>query len=134
GVSYTINALEDPAEQLRQLTNGDMPTLIFEATGNPTSMHQSFSYAAHGSKLVLVGLVQGEITFNDPEFHRHEMTLLSSLNAVAADFKYVIGQIESGVIDTTPWITHRAPFEAVIDTFPTWLDPATGVIKALIEV
>ncbi len=133
-VPYTINALKNPTEQLRQLTNGDMPTLIFEATGNVASMHQSFSYAAHGSKLVLVGLVQGEITFNDPEFHRHEMTLLSSRNAVAADFKHVIGQMESGSIDTTPWITHRAPFESVIDTFPTWLDPATGVIKALIEV
>ncbi len=133
-VPYTIHALENPAEKLSELTNGDMPTLIFEATGNPASMHQSFSYAAQGSKLVMVGLIQGDITFNDPEFHRHEMTLLSSRNAIAADFKRVIGYMEAGTIDTTPWITHRAAFEDVIETFPTWLDPANGVIKAMIEV
>lgn len=133
-VTYTVNARENPAAQLRDLTNGDMPTLVFEATGNGQSMMQAFDYVAHGSKLVFVGLIQGDITFNDPEFHRHEVTLLSSRNAVAADFKHVIGQLEAGVIDTRPWITHRAPFTQMIGDFPGWLDPATGVIKAMVEL
>jgi threonine dehydrogenase-like Zn-dependent dehydrogenase len=133
-IGYTVNALENPVEQLQRLTNGDMPTLVFEATGSAQSMMQAFDYVAHGSRLVLVGLVQADITFNDPEFHRHEITLMSSRNAVAADFKQVIGQLEAGVIDTRPWITHRAPFTGMIEAFPGWLDPASRVIKAMVEL
>ncbi len=133
-ISYTINALENPLDKLKELTNGDLPTLVFEATGSPKSMMQSFEYPAHGSKLIFVGLVQGDISFNDAEFHRHEMTLMSSRNAIADDFTHVIGQLEAGRIDTRPWITHRAGFNEMIGEFPGWLDPANGVIKAMVEL
>ena len=42
--------------------------------------------------------------------------------------------IEGGRIDTTPWITHRAPFDEMIGRFPTWLDPANRVVKAMVEL
>jgi threonine dehydrogenase-like Zn-dependent dehydrogenase len=62
------------------------------------------------------------------------MTLLSSRNSTAADFRRIIGLMESGQIDTTPWITHRSPLDGMIDQFPTWLDPANRVLKAIVEV
>lgn len=133
-VNYTVNAADNSRARVEALTNGDMPTLVFDATGSPASMMQSFNYVANGSKLVFVGLFQGDVTFNDPEFHRHEITLMSSRNATAEDFEKVIGQLESGVIDTRPWITHRASFENLIGEFPSWLNPATGVIKAMVEL
>ena len=42
--------------------------------------------------------------------------------------------MEAGQLDTTPWITHRVPFGEMVDAFPAWLDPASGVIKAMVEV
>lgn len=41
--------------------------------------------------------------------------------------------MESGQINTTPWITHRARFEQLIEVFP-YTKPETGVIKAVVEV
>jgi alcohol dehydrogenase len=66
--------------------------------------------------------------------HRREVTILASRNALSPDFARIIRLIEDGTIDTRPWITHRTTFDAMIDEFPRWLKPETGVIKAIVEV
>jgi threonine dehydrogenase-like Zn-dependent dehydrogenase len=72
------------------------------------------------------------VTFHDPDFHRRETTLLASRNAAAADFTRIIGLVESGTIDTTPWIAPPVPALEAIDRFPQWASPDPGVIKAMI--
>lgn len=135
GVPHAINAAqEDVLAALKRITGGDMPTAVFDATGNPGSMMGAFEFPAHGGRIVFVGLFQGEVTFNDPNFHKRELTLMASRNAHPADFTRIIGLIETGRIDTAPWITHRAAFAEAADIFPTWTMPETGVIKAMIEV
>ncbi len=135
GAAHTIHgANENVLEALQRITAGDLPTAVFDATGSPRSMMASFEYPAHGGRLTFVGLFQGEVTFNDPNFHRRELTLLASRNALPADFTRIIRLIESGRIDTTPWITHRAVFADAVGLFPAWVKPETGVIKAMIEL
>ncbi|MGB8354008.1 MAG: zinc-binding alcohol dehydrogenase family protein [Chthoniobacteraceae bacterium] len=135
GVKHTINgAKENPLEVLPALTNNDLPTAVFDATGNPKSMMSSFEYPAAGGRIIFVGLFQGDVTFNDPNFHRRELTILASRNAQPQDFKRIISLIEEGRINTTPWITHRGAFDDVVREFPSWTRPETGVIKAMIEV
>ena len=120
-------------DELQSLLDGDLPTTVFEATGNPNSMMRSVQYVANGGKLVFVSLVQGDLTFRDTELHRRELTLLRSRNATAADFTWAIQMVEEGKIDLAPWITHRAPADTMVSTFPEWLDPERGVIKAVVE-
>ncbi len=66
--------------------------------------------------------------------HRRELTLLASRNALSRDFARIIDLIERGTIDTSPWITHHVPFAGTIAAFPGLLDPAAGVIKAVIDL
>jgi 2-desacetyl-2-hydroxyethyl bacteriochlorophyllide A dehydrogenase len=134
GVDHTVDANGHVVEKLSALTSGDLPTVVFDATGNPQSMMSSFDFVANGGKLVFVGLFQGDVTFHDPNFHRREMTLLSSRNSTSRDFTRIIRLIEEGVVDTTPWITHRSPFDTMIAQFPSWLEPANRVIKSMVEV
>jgi 2-desacetyl-2-hydroxyethyl bacteriochlorophyllide A dehydrogenase len=133
-VQHTLQADDDSVMQVQALLNGDLPTVVMDATGNAASMMNAFAYVAHGGKLIYVGLFQGEVTFNDPLFHRKEMTLLASRNATPGDFKDIIVKMEQGQIDTRPWITHRLPFDAMISEFPHLLDGNNGVIKAMVEV
>jgi alcohol dehydrogenase len=42
--------------------------------------------------------------------------------------------IESGVIKTDPWITHRTRFEDAVKDFDSFTRPENGVLKAIIEV
>ena len=85
--------------------------------------------------MVYVGISQDELRFpHAPVMHRRELTLLASRNALSKDFERIIRLIEEGRIDTRPWITHRAPFAEMIEQFPTWMNPASGVIKAIVEL
>lgn len=134
-VEGTILALkEDTEEKIKELSNNNYPTVIFDATGNPKSMMKGFSYLAHGGRYVLVSIVDADITFYDPEFHKRETTLLSSRNATKEDFEWVIKCMEEDKVILDPIITHRTSLEDMISSFPSWLDPKTGVIKAVVEV
>jgi 2-desacetyl-2-hydroxyethyl bacteriochlorophyllide A dehydrogenase len=106
--------------------------VVFDATGNATAMNRSFEFVAFGGKLVFVGLMQGQVTFDDPLFHRREMTILASRNSAGA-FPAIIAAIESGKIDTTPWITHRLHLRDVPNQFAD-LPKQPGLVKAMIEV
>ena len=121
-------------DELMAWTNDDLPTVVFDATGSPKSMATAFDFVANGGRLVFVGLVQGEVAFSDPEFHRRETTLLATRNSRAEDFRRIIGLMESGAVDTAPWITHTATYESFIDSFPGWLQPDAGVVKAMLEL
>lgn len=135
GVEYTINGLtENVAEKLAEITNGDMPTVIVDATGNLRAINTAFGYLAHGGRYVLVGLQKGDISFSHPEFHKREATLMSSRNATRADFEHVIHSMKNGQVDPKTYITHRVTFGQVKDEFQSWLDPANGVIKAMVEM
>ena len=135
GVPYTIDASrENVLAVLAGITGGDLPTAVFDATGNGGSMASAFEYPANGGRLIFVGLFPGEVAFNDPNFHRRELTVMASRNARPEDFTRIIALIEAKRIDTSPWITHRAPLSDVVTEFPFWTQPETGVIKAMIEV
>ena len=135
GVAHAINGAREPVlETLMRITGGDLPTAVFDASGNPQSMAATFNYQAPGGRIMFVGLFQGDVTFNDPNFHKREISLLASRNALPADFTRIIRLIENGRIDTTPWITHRAEFAEVTEEVPRWTQPATGVVKAMINV
>lgn len=134
GVRHTLNATSpDVVEQLKEITNGDMPTVVVDATGNLRAINNAFQYLAHTGRYVLVGLQKAEINFSHPEFHKREATLMSSRNATREDFEHVVRSVKNGLIDPTVYITHRVIFGRVKDEFEKWLNPSSGVIKALIE-
>jgi 2-desacetyl-2-hydroxyethyl bacteriochlorophyllide A dehydrogenase len=132
-VAATILAEDKVMEQLSDLTNGDLPLVVFDATGNPASMNQSFEYPANGGRIVMVGLHLDFVTFRDQDFHRKELTVLSSRNATSADFQRTIALLEAGQIDVNPWITHRVKDDELVEQFPSWLDAKAGFIKAVVD-
>jgi len=127
-----IDARSQPLAALQAVVSDDLPTIVFDATGNPQSMMSAFTYVAYGGRLVFVGLFPGDVTFHDPDFHSRELTLLSSRNATSKDFLQVIAALEKGQINLAPWITHRASFDTLVDAFPGWFDRDSGIIKALV--
>jgi len=134
-VDHVINvSTENVMERLSGITNGDMPTVVIDATGSLRAINNGFQYMAHGARYVLVGLQKAEISFSHPEFHKREATLMSSRNATRADFEHVIASMKKGLVDPTNYITHRVKFGEVKAEFESWLNPANGVIKAMVEV
>jgi 2-desacetyl-2-hydroxyethyl bacteriochlorophyllide A dehydrogenase len=134
GVDETVEAGADVGERLKRITDGDLYDLVVDATGNTGSMERGFGYVAHGGTYVFLGLVQGDLTFSDPEFHKRETTLLASRNATREDFEAVLATIRAGRVPTAALNTHRAPLEEVPELLPQWMSPEAGVVKALVEI
>ena len=133
-IEYTVNAdSPDITGQLMEITNGDMPTVIIDATGSQEAINNAFQYMAHSGRYVLIGLQRRDLCFSHPEFHKREGTLMSSRNATREDFEHVIASIKRKKIDPMIYITHRVLFDNVKVEFERWLNPANGVIKAMIE-
>lgn len=134
-VPYMVNALSaDVVQQLSDITNGDMPTVVIDATGNQKAINNAINYMAHGARFVLIGLQKGDLIFNHPEFHKRESTLMSSRNATIEDFEHVIKSMKAGLVNPTNYITHQVKFEEVKGEFESWLDPKNGVIKAMVSI
>jgi len=113
----TIVSSESNEATLKYLNEGFLPTIVLDATGNATSMMEAFNYVSHGGKLIYVGLFKGDITFNDPDFHSKELTLMSSRNATIQDFQNVIQHLENGDIDAETYISQKLSFEQIIEHF-----------------
>lgn len=139
GVTETVIAgsgetADEIATRLRKVGGGDLPTIVFDATGNPASMTDAYHYVAPTGKLLFVGLTGAEVTFRPAHMHVREMTLLASRNALPDDFATVIHAMETGAVATDPWLTHRTTLDNFIDDFPTYTDAKSGLIKAVVEV
>jgi threonine dehydrogenase-like Zn-dependent dehydrogenase len=137
GVKHIVNAIAkegepDSIEKLKAIFGGDLPTCVIEATGSKFSMEKAFEFVASGGRICFVGFIKGQITYDNPLFHQREMTIMGSRNALGRDFAHTIKMIEDGKVDVTPWVTHTCKFDDFEENFKTWLDPATGVIKALV--
>jgi 2-desacetyl-2-hydroxyethyl bacteriochlorophyllide A dehydrogenase len=133
GVAAAVKLGEGDEAELARLTEGEFFDAVFDATGNAQAMERGFRFIAHGGCYVLVSIVRGEIRFSDPEFHRRETTLLSSRNATTEDFETVMKAMREGLVPDTALATHRLALADVPAGFHRLLDPAEGVIKAIVE-
>ena len=129
-----INDNHQVESKLHQVLNGNLPTAVFDATGHYESMIKAHNYVSNGGRLIYVGITGSKISFDGPDFHCREMTLLSSRNSRTVDLQKVINHIEAGEINTSSWITHTATPSKMITDFPSWLSPNAGVVKAMIEL
>jgi threonine dehydrogenase-like Zn-dependent dehydrogenase len=129
-----VNAILNSSEDWREHTQGNGFDIVFDATGNQKSMEKSFDYAAHGGRYVLVGVIRDSITFQDPDFHRKELTLLASRNATSGDFQRVIAAIGDGHVPVDRLITHRTSLADAVSDIPVWAVQKAGLIKAVIEI
>ena len=133
GLAAAVPVGADDAQQLAQLTNGEFFDCVFDATGNARAMERGFQFIAHGGRYVLISIVPGQIGFSDPEFHKREATLLSSRNATTEDFATVMQAMRAGLVPDQALNTHRMALAEVPAQFARLLDPAAGVVKAIVE-
>ncbi len=129
----TILLNDSVEDTLKERLNGDLPTVILDATGNKASMEKCMEYIAPGGTIVFIGLFVGDVTFHDPLFHRKEVTLKSSRNALSADFEKLIRLLKDGLVNIDGLITHRLAFDTLHENFERLYLPEEKVIKGLIE-
>ncbi|MEO5805219.1 zinc-binding alcohol dehydrogenase family protein [Devosia sp.] len=133
-IAGTIMADDKVDASVAAATDGEGFDVVFDATGNQASIQKGFDFVAHGGRYALVSVVKGDITFVDSDFHRKEMTIFGSRNALSADFERVIAAIRAGQVPIDRLITHRTTLAGAVQDLPRWAHEKSGLIKAVIEV
>jgi len=134
GGEHSLLAGEGARERLEEMTGGDFPTVVIDATGHNGSMAAAIELCAHSARLIYVGLTTKELTFLHTELHKRELDLRASRNATNEDFERVIAAMKAGTVKPSCMITHRADLEGAVANFADWTRPETGVIKAMLEL
>jgi 2-desacetyl-2-hydroxyethyl bacteriochlorophyllide A dehydrogenase len=134
GFATLDGSRQSATDLVREATNGEGFDVIFDATGNTQSVQSAFAHVAHGGTLVLVSVVKDDIVFSDPEFHKREMTLVGSRNALRADFDHVAASIRDGAVPLAKLVTHRTTLSDTPRDLARWAHEKSGLIKAVIQV
>lgn len=129
-----IDAENDVLAAVQEFTSGNGFDIVLDATGNRAAMERGFDLVAHGGRYVFVSVVKELITFSDPDFHRKELSLYGSRNAIEEDFERVIAAIRAKQIPIHRLITHRTSLAGALANIPIWANQKRGLIKALIEI
>lgn len=132
--SRSIPADDRTGERVAQATGGDGFDVVFDATGNRSSMEGALLHVAHGGALVLVSVVNEIVAFPDPELHKREITVICSRNALRADFERVMAAIDQGRVPLQRLLTHRTSLARAAVDVPRWATDKKGLVKALVEI
>ena len=132
GFPVVDGASVSPVDLVRQRSDGDCFDLVFDATGSRASIEAAFAYVAHGGALIMVSVIKDEISFSDPEFHKREMMLIGSRNALRVDFDHVIAAMRDDAVPVAKLITHQTTLQDSPHDISRWAYQKSGLIKAVI--
>ncbi len=131
GADFIVNALQSPADKIKEFTNGDLAHCVFDASGNKHAIEGGTAYIRHGGSFVLVGLFKGELSFQHPQIHAKETTLMCSRNATSEDFKFVMRVLRERKFNTDAYITKKVDFKTIITEFDSWASLESKEIKVV---
>ncbi len=107
---------------------------VFDATGNGKAIEAGFPMLAHGGSYVLVSVVKGDISFVDSDFHKREMRIIGSRNALGEDFAQVIAALKSGEIDSQALCSEVLSLNDVPERMAQLAENRDNLIKAIVTL
>lgn len=122
GATETILATEDETERDALLeVAGDGLDQTYETAGSDEAIHSAMTAARPGTRLVLVGIPNGDRTsFSASLARRKELSFVLSRRMLAADLTRAADLFES--LDLAGIITHRYPLDRVEEAFQALSD------------
>ncbi|REE03873.1 alcohol dehydrogenase catalytic domain-containing protein [Citricoccus nitrophenolicus] len=118
--------------ELDQLTRGDGPSLVIDATGAPASVATGVDLVATAGRVVCVGISDAELRLTLRTLPVKEIDLLGSRNS-----QNLIGEaldlLDRHQDSIGALLTHRFAFTELDAAFTTLVDPTAGVGKIAID-
>ncbi|MEM8664955.1 MAG: chlorophyll synthesis pathway protein BchC [Pseudomonadota bacterium] len=93
--------------------------VILDASGHPGIIDDAVSRLAHGGQLTLAGFYKERLDFAFPPAFMREASIQIAAEWKAQDMAAVTGLVESGKLDLTGLITHRAPIADASTAYDT---------------
>jgi len=130
----TLDPETSKDEQLRAHGSGDLPTVVFDATGNVTSMENTPDLVSPSGSIVFVGHTTSKLCLHNPTLHVKEVSIHTSRAATPEEWIDLLELVSNGTLSTAGWIGTRCELEDVPGVFPAWIEDRGTVVKAMIDV
>lgn len=135
GVKHTINPVKENAvERIKEITNGRMAEVAFEASGADAAVKATIDYVSYAGRISLVGWPKGEVPLPTFMITKKELDIRGSRNS-AQEFPESIRLIAEGKVNVVPLISKTVLLDdvpqAVVDLseHPEKYLKITGVAK-----
>lgn len=123
---------ENPAAEVRALTNGRGMDVVLECAGTPSALQLAVSALRRGGRCAVVGIPTTGIELDMQRLVLDELEVVGS-RASAGEMRHVIPLVEQGRIRVRDIITHRFPLSDYATALATFHDRASGAIKIIVE-
>jgi len=118
GAFATVNAKDEHyIEKVRELSEGQGPQIVVEATGFPEAWEQAFDMARPGATVLCFGGTKAgsTVTFDCKKFHYGEITLKGVYHHTPYHVQWALKLLASGQIDGSKYISGYYPLSKTID-------------------
>ncbi len=134
GASFTINSIKQNLhEELVKITNGDGPTVVVEAAGNPITYKAAIEEVAFAGRVVCIGYAKDDIPFPTRLWVQKELQILGSRNANPSDFEAVIKYLKNSTVDEKILISRVIKPEDAPGAMKAWSENTGAVLKILVQ-
>ncbi len=140
GATHTVhNAATDPIKAIQEITGGELADVVVEAAGDVSAINLAVGLVQKGGDILFFGYPRGQtIPFNfEALFHkccRTQTIVGATVEPNQASMREAIELIAGGQIDVSKLITHRVPFEDVIDAYELHRSRGDRCLKIVIEM
>lgn len=111
----------------------DQPGAVVECAAAPAAARAAVKLLRRQGRLVLVGLPEGDVSFDAQAIVINEIQIRGSAGCSRADFAKAIDLLASGAVPADKVITATRDFEEADELFDQLLDPATPHVKILLR-
>ena len=133
GATHTINAgKEDVIKKIMEYTGGRGVDVVFETAGSRYTANQTSHVVAKGGRVVMVGIVLGDIPYNFRPLNQKEADLKTVWRYCNA-YPDAIAAVENGFISLEGIITNIYNFEDAQEAFETAINDKENVIKIALK-
>ena len=134
GADHIINITDtNVQEYCLDVTAGMGVDVVIETTGSETAFNNAVKIVRHRGTVVLVGGYPKPVTVDLGSVLSWELTIKGTLaysySGMVNDFEATIELVQTGKVDPTEIVTHRLPFEEIVEAFRIADDKSTGSIK-----
>ena len=141
GATHTINnARVSPQDRVMEILDGNLADLVVEAVGEPDAINLAHTLVRMHGQLVYFGIPRGphRFEFDYSSFFNKYCDIITNSSTInepgLTSFRLAIKLIADGQIDVSPMITHRFPFERVIEAYELARTRDDGAVKIIVEM
>lgn len=124
---------QNPADMLREWTNGDMPGVVIEAVGGPHTMELAIQLVADAGRVVIVGVTEQAAQIRGVDLTRKELNVYGSRNNLH-QFRNASAYVMSHQTLVEKMITQQFPLEQTAKAFELAHAHPDQVAKIVIQV